>query len=303
MNRILICGCNGLLGQRLSAQLSVRTELEVLNTSTERDFVFSDRPYDYTQLDITRRGDVRSLVSSFQPTIIINAAAATNVDWCETNREDAWKVNVMGVENLAEAARRSGSRLIHISTDYVFDGRSGPYDEAAQPNPLSYYGKTKLASENAVRTANIPHAIIRTIILYGTGIRVKPSFPIWVINSLRDGTRIRVVDDQWGNPTHVADLANSIIRVCESGTTGLFHAAGSESLNRYDFALRIADVFRLDGSLVDRIPSSSLNQPAPRPMISGLLTKDTETRLGIRFMNVTEGLMLLKHELQQFTRN
>jgi len=303
MKRILICGSNGLLGQRLSMMLSSQTEFEVLNTSMERSFVFDDRLYDYTQLDITHRGDVRSLVSSFQPTVIMNAAAATDVDWCEGHREEAWKINVIGAENLAEAARKVGARLIHVSTDYVFDGRNGPYREDAQPNPLGYYGKTKLASENAIRGAAIAHAIVRTMILYGSGINIKNNFPLWVVNSLRNGQRIRVVDDQFGNPTHVSDLAMAIVRIFELSREGTYHVCGSELLNRYEFALRIADVFGLDRSLIDRVKSSDLQQPSPRPMMSGFITLKAETELGIRFMSATQGLTLLKRELHQYIRN
>ena len=142
MKRILICGANGLLGQRLTLQLSGQTEYEVLSTSHHRTFVFDHQLFDYTQLDITKKSDVKSLLSSFHPSVIINAAGATNVDWCEQHRDEAWKVNVVGVENLIEAARRVGARLIHISTDYVFDGKHGPYSEEATPSPLSYYGKS-----------------------------------------------------------------------------------------------------------------------------------------------------------------
>jgi dTDP-4-dehydrorhamnose reductase len=303
MTRILICGSNGLLGQRLSSLLSMRTEYEVLNTSAGRSFVFDRELYDYTQLDITRRGDVRSLVSSFQPTVILNAAAITNVDWCETNREAAWRVNVTGVEHLAEAARRSGARLIHISTDYVFDGRNGPYGEDAQPNPLSYYGKTKLASENAARAALEQHVILRTLMLYGAGIGVKPNFALRVIDALRAGTPIRVADDQVSNPTHVADLASAIVRLMELGRSGIYHVGGSESMSRHAFAVRIADVLQLDRSRIEPVKAADLQQPAPRPLQSGLISKKAEADLGLRFMNATEGLMLLKHELEHFTRN
>ena len=302
MNRVLVCGSNGLLGQRLASLLNAGTAYEVLNTSQERSFVFDPQPFDYTQLDISRRSDVRSLVGSFQPDVIVNAAAVTNVDWCETNREEAWKVNVTGVEILAESARRVGAHLVHVSTDYVFDGRNGPYAEEAQPNPISYYGKTKLASENAVREAE--HAtIIRTIVLYGSGLRLKPSFPIWVMHSLREKTKIRVVDDQYGNPIHVADLASTIIRAAEQRRTGLFHVGGGEFLNRYEFAVRVADVFGLDSSLIEPIKTADLRQPAPRPLRSGLITRKAEADLGTRYRTVTEGLMLLKHELEFFTRN
>jgi len=116
--------------------LSTQNDYEVLNTSVERSFVYDNKLFDYNQLDVTNRSDVKSLISSFQPNVILNAAAATDVDWCESNRGEAWKVNVTAVENLAEASRKVGAQLIHVSTDYVFDGKNGPYDETARPNPL-----------------------------------------------------------------------------------------------------------------------------------------------------------------------
>ena len=238
MKRILICGANGLLGQRLSLMLSTQSDYEVLNTSIERSFVFDKILFDYNQLDITNRSDVKSLASSFQPNVILNAAAATNVDWCELNREEAWKANVTAVENLADAARKVGAKLIHVSTDYVFDGKNGPYDEEAKPNPMGYYGKTKLASENAIRIAEIPYTILRTNVLYGSGISVKSNFALWVVNSLKAGKQITVVDDQIGNPTYVGDLALAMIKAFELNREGIFHIGGSEQLSRYDFAIR-----------------------------------------------------------------
>ncbi|MCX8010090.1 MAG: SDR family oxidoreductase, partial [Ignavibacteria bacterium] len=223
MKRILICGANGLLGQRLSLMLSTQTNYEVLNTSIERNFVFDRLLFDYTQLDITKRSDVKSLVTSFQPDVILNAAGATNVDWCETNREEAWKINVSSVENLAEAARRVNAKLVHVSTDYIFDGKNGPYDEDAQPNPIGYYGKTKLASENVVRTAGVSYAIMRTNVLYGTGIGVKLNFALWIIENLKLGKTINVVDDQIGNPTYIGDLALAMIKVFELDKEGTFN--------------------------------------------------------------------------------
>jgi dTDP-4-dehydrorhamnose reductase len=303
MKRILICGANGLLGQRLSLMLSAQSEYEVLNTSIERSFVYDSRLFDYNQLDITNRSDVKSLISSFQPTVILNAAAATNVDWCESNREDAWKANVTAVENLAEATRKVHAKLIHVSTDYVFDGKNGPYDEEAKPNPVGYYGKTKLASENAIRTAEISFAILRTNVLYGSGIGVKANFPLWVVNNLTASKPITVVDDQFGNPTFVSDLAMAMIKVFELNREGVFHIGGGEQLSRYDFAVRTAEVFHLDASLLKRIKTGDLQQAAPRPMVSGFITLKAETQLGMHFLNTRDGLTLLKHELQHIGNN
>ena len=303
MKRILICGANGLLGQRLSLMLNTQTDYEVLNTSVERSYVYDNKLFDYNQLNVTNRSDVKSLISSFQPNVILNAAAVTNVDWCESNRAEAWKINVTAVENLAEAARKVNAQLIHVSSDYVFDGKSGPYDETAKPNPLGYYGKSKLASENAVRSAGIHHTIIRTMVLYGSGIGVKANFALWIINNLKAGKLITVVDDQLGNPTFVGDLALAIIKAFELNREGIYHVGGGNQLSRYDFAVQTAQVFHLDASLIKRIKTSDLVQASPRPMISGFITLKAETQLGLHFLTVQEGLTLLKHELQSNGRN
>jgi dTDP-4-dehydrorhamnose reductase len=303
MKRILICGSNGLLGQRLALMLSSQTEYEVLNTSRKRSFVFDHRLFDYTQLDITKKGDVKSLVSSFHPTTIINSAAAADVDWCEQHREDAWKINVVGVENLIEATRKVGARLIHISTDYIFDGTHGPYSEDDKPNPISYYGKSKLASENAVRIAEIPYTLLRTIVLYGNGIGVRDCFPTWVIKNLRAGKVVRCSEDQISNPTHVNDIAFAAVKGFELNRDGIYHICGSERVSRYQFAVRTAELFGLDPGLVQAVKSADLNQIAPRPPVTGFVTLKAQTELGLKAMDITQGLTFLKRELQGAGRN
>jgi dTDP-4-dehydrorhamnose reductase len=303
MKRILICGANGLLGQRLTLLLGSQTEYEVLSTSHHRAFVFNHKLFDYTQLDITKKSDVKSLLSSFHPTVIINAAGATNVDWCELHREEAWKINVVGVENLSEAARRVGARLIHISTDYVFDGKHGPYSEEDIPNPLSYYGKSKLASENSLRIANIPYAILRTILLYGNGIGVRDNFPLWVVKSLRAHATVRCAEDQIGNPTHINDLAYAVIKAYELNRNGVYHVCGSQRISRYDFAVQTAEAFGLDTALIQKVKSADLQQVAQRPLVTGFITLKAETEFGLKPMDTAQGLTLLKRELQTPERN
>lgn len=303
MKRILICGSNGLLGQRLAMMLSTQTEYEVLNTSRNRSFVFDHRLFDYTQLDITKKSDVKSLVSSFHPTTIINAAAAPDVDWCEQHREDAWKINVVGVENLIEATRKVGARLIHISTDYVFDGTHSPYGENDKPNPINYYGKSKLASENAIRIAEIPHTILRTIVLYGGGIGVRDSFPLWVSKNLKAGKSIRCSEEQISNPTHVNDIAFAAIKAFELNRDGIYHICGGERVSRYQFAVRTAEIFGLDINHIQAVKSSELNQTAPRPLVTGFVTLKAQTELGLNPMDISQGLTLLKRELQLAGKN
>lgn len=303
MKRILICGSNGLLGQRLSLMLSTQTEYEVLNTSHHRSFVFDHQLFDYTQLDITRKGDVKSLIASFRPDVILNAASATNVDWCEVHREEAWKVNVVGVQNLADAARKVGAHLIHVSTDYVFDGKSGPYREDDQPNPISYYGKSKLASENALRVSDAAFTILRTIVLYGYGIDVKSNFPLWVVRSLKAGEHIRCVDDQISNPTYVGDLAQAMVRVFQRNRVGVYHVCGTERISRYDFARETAKLFDLDETLIERAKSEDLKQAAHRPPITGFITQKAEAELDLKPMNIAQGLQALKHDIESAERN
>jgi len=303
MKRVLICGSNGLFGQRLALTLGHETEYEVLNTSHHRLFVLDRHLFDYTQLDITNKGDVKSLVTSFRPDIIVNAAAMTNVDACETQRELAWKINVVGVENLVEVARRIDSLLIHISTDYVFDGKGGPYKETDRVNPVNYYGKTKLAGENVILAGGIPSAIMRTISVYGTGINVKNNFALWVIKSLREGKNIRCVDDQIGNPTHVSDLAAGVVKVIEQGRPGLFHIGGAEAVSRNEFAAKAAEVFGLSSSLIQKAKTSELHQTAQRPMVTSLSTLKAEKELDFHPMTLIQGLELLKRELLHLTLN
>ena len=303
MKRVLICGSNGLLGQRLALLLGHETEYEVLNTSHHRLFMLDRHLFDYTQLDITSKGDVKSLVTSFRPDIIVNAAAMTNVDACETQRELAWKVNVVGVENLVEVARRIDSFLIHISTDYVFDGKSGPYKENDRVNPVNYYGKTKLAGENVILAGGISSAILRTVVVYGTGINVKNNFALWVINSLTGGKSIRCADDQIGNPTHVNDLAASVVKVIERQCSGLYHIGGAVAVSRNDFAMKVAEIFGLSASLIQKVKSSELHQTAVRPAVTSLVTMKAEKELDYRPLTVVQGLELLKRELLHLTLN
>ena len=303
MKRVLICGSNGLLGQRLALMLGHASDYEVLNTSHHRSFVLDHHLFDYTQLDITNKGDVKSLVSSFRPDVIVNAAAMTNVDTCETQRELAWKVNVVGVENLVEVSRRINSAIIHISTDYVFDGKVGSYKETDRVNPINYYGKTKLAGENMIIAGGIPSAILRAIVVYGTGINVKNNFALWVINSLQAKESIRCVVDQIANPTHVSDLAASIVKIIERERTGLYHIGGADTVSRFEFALKISEIFGLDGSLIRKATSNDLRQTAARPLMTSLVTLKAQSELDLHPMSVAQGVETLKRELLHLSLN
>ncbi len=299
MKRILITGSNGLLGQKLVELMIHSSGYSLLLTSKHEHSVFVENVVNYRRLDICDKNAVRSVVDEFEPEIIINAAAMTNVDQCETEREAAWRINVKGVEHLAYAAKLVGAKLIHVSTDYVFDGRNGPYSESDRPNPISYYGKTKLASENALKSIDVPHAIVRTMVLYGIGFGVKLNFALWVLKSLSEGKQIRVVDDQIGNPTLADDLAYALLKLTDVGSSELYHIAGSELVSRYEFALAVARTFNFNKKLIEPVKTSSFKQPAARPLKSGFITLKAETELGIHMSGMEKGLTIFKNQVTQ----
>ncbi len=293
MPTLLITGCNGLLGQKIAKIASRQWEIHGIDL---HESAFNSN-VQYRQLDITAKEAVSSLIEEVRPDWVINTASVTNVDRCETEKELAWQVNVKGVENLARACQKTGSKIVHISTDYVFDGKNGPYSEEDPTNPLSWYGKTKLEGEQITLNCSKENIVVRTMVLYGWQPMVRPNFVTWVIKSLQAGKFIRVVTDQWGNPTYADDLAGALLKLCASGATGLYHFAGGEFLSRWQMAIEIARKFDLNTELITPIITSELNQPAPRPLRSGLKTKKIGRLLGVRPLSFREGLNHLAEQM------
>lgn len=294
--KILVTGANGLLGQKTTEIFRNESAHELILTDLH-DNAFDSKGFDYFPMDITKKDEVKDAVKKYLPDIIINTAAYTNVDGCETDRELSWRVNVDAVKHFIIASRINSSKVIHISTDYVFDGKSGNYSESSKPNPLSYYGKSKLASENALITSGIDSVILRTMIIYGTGMNLRPNFAVWLINMLAEKNGVTIVDDQFGMPTMVDDLGWALVKMVDLNKSGLYHICGSDYLSRYEFALKLAEVFELNENLIKPIKSSELNQSAERPMNSSFILLKAETDLDIKTLNVTEGLNLLKVQL------
>ena len=294
-NRILITGSNGMLGQRAVQFYSSKEDVELLATSVEEKSVVDS--VDYISSDIKNRDEIKKVIHDYYPDFIIHTAAFTNVDLSEKLREDAWKINVKGVEYIAEAARAIDAHIIHISTDYIFDGKDGPYSENAKPNPVGYYGRTKLASENALKISGTFFTILRSNVLYGIAPNSRPDFVRWVINSLNKKENIRIVKDQINNPAFIDDLVQGINKIIDFKKTGTYNIGGKEFLSRYDFTLRIADFFNLDKDLITPISTEELKQPARRPLKSGLIILKAETELGYKPHTITESLAAMKKEL------
>ncbi len=294
--RILITGSNGLLGQAVVSIITRESDFELVLSSVEEKSNININQ-EYIQLDITSKEKVKKTVADAAPDIIVNCAAYTDVDGCETERELSWRLNVDAVKHLIIAARPAGAKIVHFSTDYVFDGKNGPYDETAIPNPISFYGRTKLAAENALLSSGIKNAIIRTMVLYGAGSKVKPNFATWLVNKLSAGERINIVDDQIGNSTIVDDLAYGTLKLIEAEKEGIYNIAGRDIESRLDFTFKLCDVFGYKKELIKTIKTRDLNQPAPRPLNSGLITLKAQSELGFEPMGTVESLQLLKYQL------
>ncbi|MBL8007353.1 MAG: dTDP-4-dehydrorhamnose reductase [Ignavibacteria bacterium] len=294
--KILVTGSNGLLGQSITSIFTRESDFDIILTSAEEKS-FLSYGHHYEMLDITKKDDVKRITDYYSPDVVINCAAYTIVDKCETERELSWKINVDGVKNLIIAARRNKSKIIHYSSDYVFDGKNGPYTEESVPNPISFYGREKLASENALITSDINFAIIRTVVLYGIGVGIKQNFVLWFIDKLRNNEPVNIVTDQISNVTNIDDLAFGTLKIAEKDLRGIYNIAGEDILSRYEFALKICDVFKLNKDLVRPVITATLNQPAPRPLKSGLTTFKMQSELGFKPMDSLEGLRLLKTQL------
>lgn len=292
---ITIIGAGSTTATALIPMLLDETDAR-LQLISSRKLTVGDERVTSDEVDITDRAALKDAVMRFMPDAIVNAAAMTNVDACELEKQLAWTLNVTVVEHLVRVARATDSMLVHLSTDYVFDGENGPYTETDTPSPINYYGKSKLAGENAITTAGIDHAILRTNVVYGPP-SARPDFAQWVIKALDAEKPITVVTDQYSNPTYVEDLAMAIIRAVERKKTGLYHVAGADYLSRYEFARQIATFFKSNPDLIKPITTEELGQAAKRPLKAGLVTLMAETSMGLRFRGVESGLVSVRHAM------
>lgn len=290
--RILVTGANGLLGQALVRILSANQNYDILATGRDESSRSRGDSGGYISLDITRHDDVRQIFVDFTPDVVINCAAMTHVDQCEENKKECWNVNVTAVENLVRLCRLHSTRLVHVSTDFIFDGSDGPYKETDRPNPVNYYGKSKVASENAVRA--LPDGlwtIVRTVLVYGHANDLSRSnIALWVMDSLAAGKKINVVTDQVRSPTYVDDLASGIERTVRYDKSGVFHISGREQLSVFEFATRIADTLGYDKNLISPVDATSFRQVADRPPRTGFIILKAETELGYRPSSIEQSL-------------
>lgn len=268
--KILITGSNGLLGQKL-VDFCLKQSINFLATSKgENRYSQCSNQY-YQPLDITNSAEVNKVIAEYQPTHVIHTAAMTNVDQCEKEPESCEEINVKSVDYLVNACNTSGAHFQLLSTDFIFDGEKGNYQEDDQPNPLSVYAKSKVDAEEIVRSkAKCPWSIVRTIIVYGQGENLSRSnIVLWAKGALETGDPLSIVDDQFRAPTFAEDLAAGCMGIILKGEQGVFHISGPETMSIFDLVNRIAKHFGLDTKNISRVSSSTLNQAAKRPPKTG----------------------------------
>ena len=293
--KILITGAEGQLGKAL--QISLSDKFEILSTTRKPSKVAINNRNIF-KLDITDNEDVSKYITSFDPDIIINCAAYTDVDNNEENKDLAHKVNVQGLNNLIQSSGKD-TYIVQISSDYVFDGTDGPYDEDDHTFPVNYYGKTKLEAENILRGTRRKWVIIRPNVLYSDDLFCKGNFFAWVYKSLLKGQNISVITDQISNPTPIYQLVTSIFQSILLTYEGILHIGSDDCVSRYEFATKIAKVFSFDTSFISPIDTKLFfknvkSYIAERPMHSGLKVNKIERELNISTYPLEYSLKQLK---------
>ena len=298
MRTILVTGSNGLLGQKIIYALRNRTDVKCISTSRGENRMSAKDGYIYESMDITDPSSVESVFEKYQPDVVINTAAMTNVDACESNRDEAWLLNVQSVEYIIDACKKFNTHLVHLSTDFVFDGRKGPYVETDEPNPLSFYAHTKYEGEKLIEKSGISAAILRTIIIYGVvDDNSRSNVVLWAINSLKNKKSITVINDQFRSPTLAEDLADACVSAAMKKATGIYHVSGREVMNILDIVRIVADYFELDQSYIIPTSSADLKQPAVRPPVTGFIITKAVNELDFKPHTFIEGLAHLKNQL------
>ncbi len=301
--KILVTGSNGLLGQKIIYQLLHQQNHQIIAIGKGENRLQQQNGYTYFNVDISHFESFNNIIQNEKPDAIIHTAAITNVDLCEIEHELCRKVNVDAVQNLATICDQLNIHLIHLSTDFIFDGTAGPYDENAIPNPLSFYGHSKNDAETIVLKMRAPWAIIRTVLVFGiTDGMSRSNIVLWVKNSLNEGKTIHVVNDQYRTPTLAEDLAQGCILAAEQKATRIFNISGPDMMNIYELACRVADYFQLDKTLIQQTDSTSLNQPAKRPPKTGFIIQKAEKILGYKPHRFEDSITLLEEQINQMQK-
>jgi dTDP-4-dehydrorhamnose reductase len=297
--KLLVTGASGLLGSKIT-KLATQDGYKIYSGY----FIHQPKNGEPLKIDLKAHESVHKTIQEADVDIIIHCAALTDVDTCEVNRDLAKTINLDGTKSIIKGANDSGSFLVYISTDYVFDGIKGNYTEEDEPKPVNFYGYSKLLGEKAVTEESKNYLIARTSVIYGdTPASGKINFALWVIEKLKANKEIKILTDQFSSPTLNTNAAKMILEACEKKLNGTYHMAGASRISRYDFAIRLAEKLNLDKSLIKKARTEEMQWKAPRPRDSSLNTLKAQKALKTKPMSLDEALIILKEELDLASRN
>lgn len=288
MTGVLVIGASGLLGQYLVSEAAVR------GYAVEGTYS-SDPVAGLTKVELADPSKPRSLIAARKPDIVLLPAAMTSVDVCESKPELAGKINSDASLAIARECAAVDARLVYFSTDHVFDGASGPSDEAKPPHPLNVYGRTKLEGERNVLQAHASALVIRTCANFGWNrLRAKENSVTWILNRLRRGEDVGLFVDQWVSPSYVPDVARVTFDLLRRSTSGIVHVASRDCVTRLDMGRQVCDVFDLPRDLLRPTKLADANLLAPRPPRSCLAVSKVERILEIPMSTFSDGLRRMR---------
>lgn len=300
MKTILTTGSNGLLGQKITEKILAEGRVKLIATSKGENRYPIKSGYEYAEMDILSESQVKEVIEKYNPDSIIHTAAMTNVDTAEADKELCHQLNVDAVQTLISLCEEKNIQLIHLSTDFVFDGADGPYKEEDAVNPLSYYGESKVLAEELLKNSKANWAILRTILVYGiTNDMSRSNIVLWAKGALEKASPINVVNDQWRMPTLAEDLAEACILAVEKNAKGIYNVSGKDYMSIADLVRKVADYWGLDQSIITEISSESLNQTAKRPVRTGFVLDKTINDLGYAPHSFEEGLKIVDAQMKK----
>jgi len=293
IKRVLITGGTGILGKALMENCPGNVQIFVTYL---RDFWGNELSCPSMKLDIVNKEDtLRAITEWARPDVVIHAAGIGNVDFTENNRSIAEGITVDGTNNVIDACRRNGIKLIYISSNAVFDGRNPPYAEDSERLPVNYYGRLKVRAEDLVLSSGLNYAIVRAILMYGWHFHQSRPNPVtnW-IRLLGEGKAINVVNDRYSQPLLAEDCARVIWDIVYKERAGVYHVSGADRVSLFEFALKTAEVFGLDKKLIRPVPSSYFQEIAPRPVDTSFSTDRIKKEMGIYPVGIKKGLRRMK---------
>jgi dTDP-4-dehydrorhamnose reductase len=298
MKTILTTGSNGLLGKKITEKVLVEGRVNLIATSVGVNRYPVEEGYEYVEMDILNPEQVKEVIEKYRPDAVIHTAAMTNVDDCEADKALCLRLNVDAVATILSICEEKNIQLIHLSTDFVFDGKNGPYREEDAVNPVSYYGESKVMAEELIKNSKANYAILRTILVYGISHNMSRSnIVLWAKGALEKASPINVVNDQWRMPTLAEDLAEACLLAVEHNARGIYHISGKDYMSIADLVRKVADYWKLDQSYINEISSASLNQTAKRPVKTGFVLDKAIKDLGYNPHSFEEGLLILEQQM------